>query len=215
MWRIHKVTKEDNDMVKNIEGEFGLLIDKDELKTYDDIKDKFKNFKLDEEYEMELKDEGCESITYLRFFLSNGIEDEYLFLIKLEVFSMTDLKYELISRFLEEEEDKLNKIYEIYQFFYLIKIKYETKFFKFQRFENEENENEEDEDEDEDEKPIPEIQRSFPSDHCIICYTEKPNILNFPCLHICQCEDCEEMGRFTKCSICRKEIQQKILIWQN
>ena len=209
MWRIHKETVESNDYIKEEEGEFGLFYDKDELKSYDDIKSKFRNFKLDQEYEQELKDEGCQSISYLRFFLYNGKEEDiYLFLIKLEVSSMTDLKYEFIC--LWAVEDELENIHSIHEN-YLIKIKYETKFYRFNGLEDED----EDEDEDEESEKIPpEIKPSFPSNHCIICYTEKPNILNYPCLHICQCEGCEEMGRFTKCSLCRKEIQQKIKIWQ-
>ena len=208
MWRIHKITIENSDYIKTVEGEFGLFYDKKELKTYSDIKNKFKNFKLDEEYEQELKDEGCQSITYLRFFLYNGKkEDIYLFLVKLELSSMTDLKYEFIRLF--TVEDELEDIYDVCEN-YLIKIKYETKFYKFQGLENE-DENEEDENE-EDEKIPPEIEDSFPSNNCIICYTSKPNILNFPCLHISTCKDCEEMGRFIKCSICRKEIQRKVKI---
>ena len=207
MWRIHKETVESNDYIKTEEGEFGLFYDKEELKTYSDIKNKFKNFKLDQEYELELKDEGCQSITYLRFFLYNGKEEDiYLFLIKLEVSSMTDLTYEFIS-FSSPEKDELYDMDDICGN-YLIKIKYETKFYRFQGLEDE-NEYEEDEEE---EKIPPIIETAFGSDHCIICYTAKPNILNFPCLHISQCEDCEEMGRFINCSICRKEIQRKVKI---
>ena len=207
MWRIHKVVTDDHNYGKTEKGEFGLFYDKEELKTYNDIKNKFKNFKLEQEYVDELKDEGCQSITYLRFFLYNGKEEDiYLFLVKLEVSSMTDLKYEFIPLFSIEEE--LEEIHDIHGN-YLIKIKYETKFFKFQGLEDED----EDDEYREVEKFIPEIEPSFISDHCIICYIEKPNILNLPCLHFCHCDGCEEMGRFTKCSICRQEIHRKVLIW--
>ena len=209
MWRIHKETIEADDYTKTEEGEFGLFYDKDELKTYDDIRNKFKNFKLDEEYELELKDEGCQSITYLRFYLYNGNEEDIcLFLIKLEVCSMTDLKYEFI--FIYDAEDELDKIHNFHES-HLIKIKYETKFYRFNGLEDENEYEDEDEDEEDDRIP-PIIENSFPSDNCIICYTSKPNILNFPCLHLSQCEGCEEKGKFVKCSICRKEIQRKVKI---
>ena len=206
MWRINKITTEDNDVTKTIEGEFGLFYDKEELKTYSDIKNKFKDFKIDEEYENELKDEGCQSISYFRFFLTNGKEEDiYLFLIKLEVCSLIELTYEYIYSFIVE-----NDLEDIEDFSgnYLIKIKYETKFYKFHGLEDVYEE-----DEEEDEKIPPIIENSFTSDNCIICFTSKPNILNFPCLHISLCEDCEEIGRFLNCSICRKEIQRKVKIW--
>ena len=65
----------------------------------------------------------------------------------------------------------------------------------------------------EDELEIPPIiETGFASDNCIICCVGKPNILNFPCLHISHCESCEEKGRFINCSICRKKIQRKVKI---
>ena len=205
MWRIDKITTEDNDTTKNIEGEFGLFYDKKELKTYSDIKNKFKDFKIDEEYEDELKDEGCQSISYFRFFLYNGKEEDiYLFLIKLEVSSLTELNYEYIYSF--TVEDDLENIQDVDEN-YFIKIKYETNFFKFLGLENE------DEDDEEETNHIPAIiENSFSSDNCIICLKTKPNILNFPCLHLSLCEECEKIGRFLNCSICRKEIIQKVKI---
>ena len=206
MWRVNKITTTDNDVTKNIEGEFGLLYDKKELKTYSDIKNKFKDFKLDEEYEEELKEEGCQSITYLRFFLNNGKkEDIYLFLIKLEVSSLINLTYEYIYSFIVEDE--FEDIHDIDGKNYLLKIKYETIFYKFLGLEDEDEEIEEDE------KIPPIIENVFSSNNCIICVTTKPNILNFPCLHISTCEDCDNIGRFINCSICRKEIQRKVKIW--
>ena len=205
MWRINKITTEDNDSRKTVEGEFGLFYDKEELKTYSDIKNKFKDFKIDEEYVNELKDEECQSISYFRFFLCNGKEENiYLFLIKLEVCSLTELTYDYIYSFTVE-----NNLENIQDFNgnYLLKIKYETNFFKFLGLENE-NEDEEDENE----KIAPIIENSFSSDNCIICLKTKPNILNFPCLHLSLCEECEKIGKFINCSICRKEINRKVRI---
>ena len=205
MWRINKITTEDNDSTKNIEGEFGLDYDNEELKTYLDIKNKFKNFKIDEEYENELIEEQCESISYFRFFLTNGKEDIYLFLIKLEVCSSTELIYEY---YFTSIDDNIDNIQNLDRENYFLRIKSDSKFFKFLSFENL-NENE---DEDEDEKIPPIIENSFSSDNCIICLKSKPNILNFPCLHLSLCEECEKIGRFINCSICRKEIQRKVKI---
>ena len=205
MWRINKITTEDNDSTKNIEGEFGLFYDKEELKTYSDIKNKFKDFKIDEEYVNELKEEECQSISYFRFFLTNGKEEDiYLFLIKLEVCSLTELTYEYIYSFTVE-----NDLEDIQDFSgnYFIKIKYETNFFKFLGLENE---YEDDEDENEEIPAI--IENSFASDNCLICLKTKPNILNFPCLHLSQCEECENIGRFINCSICRLKIERKVKI---
>ena len=112
-----------------------MFYDKEELKTYSDIKNKFKDFKIDEEYVNELKDEECQSISYFRFFLCNGKEEDiYLFLIKLEVCSLTELTYEYIYSFIVE-----NNLEDIQDFNgnYLLKFKYETNFFKFLGLENE------------------------------------------------------------------------------
>ena len=201
MWRIFKVTKEDNMMLRVEEGEFGLFYDKDELKTYDDIENKFKNFKLDEEYETELKDEGYESITYFKFFLYN--EDDYLFSMKLVINSLTDLRYDDFLSIVIGDEMKTEVLHDFHKDNF-IKIKYETKFFKFNEFDDEEEE-------DEDDNPPP-VASSYPSEFCVICYSEKPNILNYPCLHISQCEDCDEKGRFIKCIMCKEEIMYKIKI---
>ena len=155
MWRIRKETIKCDDTRKTEKGEYRLFYNEYELKSCDDIKNKFKNFRLDQEYELELKEEGCQSITYLKFILHNEKEgDIYLFIIKLKVSSMTDLKYELILPF--GIEKKLKKINDI-RGKYSIKVKYETIFFRYLRLEEE------------DEKPTLEIQRSFPSVHCIIC----------------------------------------------
>ena len=202
MWRINKITTEDNYSTKNIEGEFGLDYDNEELKTYSDIKNKFKDFKIDEEYENELIEEQCKSISSYRFFLTNGKEDIYLFLIKLEVCSSTELIYEY---YFTSIDDNIDNIQNLDRENYFLRIKSDSKFFKFIALE----------DEDEEElQTIPAIiENSFSSDNCIICLKLKPNILNFPCLHLSLCEECEKIGRFLNCSICRKEIKRKVKIF--
>ena len=208
MWRINKVKTEDNASTFTIENEFGLYYDHEELKTYSDIENKFKNFKIDEEFENELIEEQCKSLTNYRFFLSNGKEDIYLFLINLEVCSSTELIYEY---YFSSIDDNLDNIQNLDAENYFLKIKSSSKFLKFVPFENED----EDEDEDDEEElyMIPAIiENSFSSDNCIICLKIKPNILNFPCLHLSLCEECEKIGRFINCSICRKEIKRKVKI---
>ena len=209
MWRIHREIVEDNDVIRTERGEYRIFYNEDELKSYDDIKNNFKNFKLDEDYELELKEDGWQSITYLKFYLHNEKEeDTYLFLIKLEVSSMIDLEYELILLFSVEDELKKN-ILDI-RGKYSIKLKYDTNFYKLQGLVNDYED--EDEDDDECELEIPPVVLSYPLDHCAICCEEKPNILNYPCRHLSQCEACNEKGKIIKCIICKEKIQRKIKI---
>ena len=129
MQRVNRTIVLDNYHTKEEKGEFNLFYDTQELKTYDNIKNKFKNFKLDQEYINELKDEGCPSITYLKFFLCNEEKENILlFGINLEISSTTDLEYEFIC--LSAIEDELRELHDICEN-YLIKIMYETKFYKW------------------------------------------------------------------------------------
>ena len=211
MQRINKVIVEDNDMIRREKGEYQIFYNEDEIKSYDDIKNYFKNFKLGEVYESELKEDGYESITYLRFFLHvEKEEDFFLFLIKLDISLNTDLIYE--TNYPSTTEDELREIVNIISGKYSIKLKYETDFYKTLRLEYEEESDEEESDEEDELEIPPIIETGFASDNCIICCVGKPNILNFPCLHISHCESCEEKGRFINCSICRKKIQRKVKI---
>ena len=209
MQRINKVIVEDNDMVRREKGEYQIFYNENEIKSYDDIKNYFKNFKLGEVYESELKEDGYENITYLRFFL-HAEEDIFLFLIKLDISLNRDVIYETIYPS-TNTQDELRELVNQYDGKYPIILKYETDFYKTLRLEYEfDGEYEEYEEEDYEVAPI--IETGFASDNCIICCVGKPNILNFPCLHISHCESCEEKGRFINCSICRKEIQRKVKI---
>ena len=58
----------------------------------------------------------------------------------------------------------------------------------------------------------PPIEIPFVSDNCSVCLTAKPNILFFPCLHQSVCNECEEVGKLLKCSVCREKIERKIKI---
>ena len=202
MWKTKKTIKEENMFRKFEEGELIMIYNKDELKTYDDIKNKFKNFRLDEEYELELKEEGCVSITNFQFFLHDDKEEyNILFLLKLKIDSRAQLRYfDFITN-----EAYTSEVLNDFHKNNCVKIVYETEFFKFNPFDDE------DDDDEEQEEPPP-LALSYPSDQCVICYEEKPNILNYPCLHLSQCEACDEKGKFNKCVICKDEIEYRIKI---
>ena len=56
------------------------------------------------------------------------------------------------------------------------------------------------------------IETCFISDNCSACLSEKPNILNIPCLHLSICNKCEEVGKLIRCLVCREKIERKIKI---
>ena len=209
MQRISNVIVEDSDMVLAEKGEYRLFYNKDELKSYDDIKNYFKNFTLDEVYEKELTESDYESISYFKFYL-HAEENIFLFHIKLDLTldTLNTYGYETIFPS-PDTQDELREIVNQYDGKYPIILKYETNFFKRLEYEFGEEDDEED---DFWSPPPPIIETGFASDNCIICCVGKPNILNFPCLHISHCESCEEKGRFINCSICRKKIQRKVKI---
>ena len=206
MWRINKIKTEDNETSYTIEGEFGYDYDNEELKTYSDIENKFKDFRLDEEFENELIEEQYKSISTFRFFLSNGKEDIYLFFINLEICSTTHSVYDYYFITMPENIPEITNFSKENLF---LRIKSCSKFYKFLTLEDE-DEDPETEDE-EDQIPVI-IENSFPSNNCSICLNNQPNILNFPCLHLSLCEECEKIGRFINCSICRRKIKRKVKI---
>ena len=87
-----------------------------------------------------------------------------------------------------------------------------SKFYRQRALREEFISNDEEEPEtDDEENQIPAIiENSFSSDNCTICLNNKPNILNIPCLHLALCEECEKIGRFINCSICRRKIKRKV-----
>ena len=213
MQRINKIVESDNDMTKKEKGQYQVFYNTDEIKSYDDIKNYFKNFKLEEAYENELKEYGYESVSDFRFYL-HAEDTIFLLLINLDI----SLESGLIYKTLYPSTDVQNEIREtVNQSIgkYPIILHYDTVVYKTLRLEYEEEYefDEEDEEEDDDDYRVsPIIETGFASDNCVVCCVGKPNILNFPCLHISHCESCEEKGRFINCSICRKEIQRKVKI---
>ena len=210
MWLFNKRQVEDNNSTYTIKYYF-MYDSISELKNYRDYLNKFRDFTL-EEYEDELKNEGYQSYSNIIFFLCYKDDFSVLFTITLEMvnnnpeYTYHFNEYETNNITEENINNMLNK-YKDSQENLCLEIHMETKFYRFLSFyDNLESDEEET-------QIIPAIiENSFSSDNCIICLKLKPNILNFPCLHLSLCEECEKLGRFLNCSICRKEINRKVKI---
>ena len=61
-------------------------------------------------------------------------------------------------------------------------------------------------------RPLPPLNNSFKTETCVICLTNKPNILLYDCKHTCICISCNSQGQILDCPTCRKTIVEKILI---
>ena len=234
MFCVYRRQTETTPSTYTIESEFNYDFSINTLKDYIVVKDRFKNFKIDEEYEDQLKDEECQSISNAIFYLCYKNEEIVLFSINIEMIHyISDYKYYFI-----EDPDNIDYINEILDKNYnsngfenlFIRIKMTTKFYKYLSMTNESNEPDElTDNEDYDEIPAI-IENSFPTDCCSVCLTNKPNILNIPtdccsvcltnkpnilnipCLHLAACQKCEETGCFLNCSICRVKIDRKVKI---
>ena len=211
MWCVFKRQTEsyDSTYVMNYEFKHDSF---ENFNNYDEVKNHFRNFTLDEEYEDELKDEGYESFSNIIFYLCYANDSTLLFSATIEItddnpiytFHFKENDFEDFYGFLSDYKNKDLHIL----------MKMESKFYR-QRAIREEfmSVNEEEPETDDEEIQIPAIiENSFSSDNCLICLNNKPNILNFPCLHLSLCEECEKIGRFINCSICRKEIKRKVKI---
>lgn len=44
---------------------------------------------------------------------------------------------------------------------------------------------------------------------CILCYTDKPDVLFFPCQHQACCSDCMSKEPLDNCPICKQNIMMK------
>ena len=205
-----------------------------ENKTYDGIIDKFKNFNFENEEGNiigELKSEfECVSYSNLVFFLYFEKQDNtndfvMLFSATLEITSYDeDPIYNF--NFCEDEElvrEKRKYINDEIKYGnsknQYINIMMNTKFYFNQRLNNDNGEYDDEEyndynstDEDDDNRIPAIIETPFSADFCSICLTNIPNILNFPCLHLSVCDNCETQGRLVNCSVCRKRIERKVKI---
>ena len=183
------------------------------INNYDVIKNHFTNFKIDREYENFLTDQGNHSLSYLKFKLRNTNDEEdwiHLLAITIETDAVIEPTY--IYYFREDHYDSFpgsfidflnnNKVLENFY----INIEMDTIFYL-----NLGNNIDEDESEDEVEI-IPIIEDVFRTEECCICFVNKPNILNYPCLHLSICKECEEEGKFINCCNCRQRVYRKIKI---
>ena len=208
MWRISRTQTENTFTSFTVLNEFGMFYDNDNINSYQDIKTEFIGFTLDPEIEREILDENCASISTMRFYLTNNDESLYLFVVELQVGNVNTADYNI--SFLSFPENIFNENSFDKEGYY-IKIIMETKYYKNIELNN--NNNEESDEEILDFNMIPAImENKFAADECCICLINKPNILNFPCLHLSVCEECELTGRFLNCACCRKRIERKVKI---
>ena len=70
----------------------------------------------------------------------------------------------------------------------------------------------ESEDELEEDKTHITVSKPFKSDECVICLTNKPDLIFINCLHCCVCLKCERRKPFNRCPSCRTDISMKINI---
>ena len=56
------------------------------------------------------------------------------------------------------------------------------------------------------------VKKPFVSDQCVVCLSNKPNLIFIKCLHCCVCLECEKRRPFNKCPSCRTNILMKINI---
>ena len=207
MWCVFKRQTEsyDSTYVMNYEFKYDNF---ENFNNYDDVKNHFINFTLDEEYEDELKDEGYESFSNIIFYLCFTNDDTFLFSTTIEItdenpiytFHFKENDFEDFYSFLSNYKDKNLHIL----------MKMESKFYR-QRVLHEEEFISEDDEEELGIIPVI-IENSFSSDNCAVCLNNQPSILILPCLHVCHCITCEEEGLINKCPLCREKIDRKIVI---
>ena len=215
MWCFNKRQIENNDSSYTIEYYF-MYDSISKLKSYRDFLNKFKEFTL-EEYEDELKNEGYQSYSNVVFFLRHKDDFSVLFSLTLEIvdnnpeYTYYFNEYETNNITEKNINDMLNK-YKDSSENLCLEIHMNTKFYRTMSFHNNlETDDEVSDNEDYNEIPAI-IENSFASDNCSVCLTNKPSILNFPCLHLSVCERCEGKGCFINCSICRVKIERKVKI---
>ena len=56
------------------------------------------------------------------------------------------------------------------------------------------------------------ISEPYYIDECVICLSNKPDILFAHCLHHCVCLECEKIAPFERCPYCKSIIAMKIKI---
>ena len=194
-----------------------------ETKKFDSILEKFNNYRFVEHLDFLRNYHDCQSYSTILFsiiFIINGEERKFfLFTGSIQISDRNNIDYasSTIYEDVEEREKIVDDLlkYNLYDKVF-VRGEMDIKFYKMRSldlFEDYEEEADEGISDDDDDDTIPAIIESpFISDNCSICLSEKPNILNIPCLHLSVCSSCEETGKLLKCSVCRKKIERKIKI---
>ena len=188
------------------------------FKTFEEIVDKFYDYRFTEHIGFLRNDHDCQSRSTISFSINikhGGIEIKHLlFYARLEIFNRTEVDY-ITSPMCDDVRDTESYVDGCLRFKdydkVIVKAKMEIKFYKnrsLDQYEYVESDN--DEYNNADEPAI--IESAFTSDDCSVCLSKKPNIINFPCLHLAICCSCEEEGNLLRCVVCRKRIVRKIKI---
>ena len=191
-------------------------------KTFEGVVNKFKNFRFDEQFINEIREEfECQSYSHLVFFLKFEEKDEstdiiLLFSSVLEISSRHESEYYLHFcediETLDRRKNHVNNRFKLNNYNkHYVKVMMDTRFFINRGLDIVDQYDDERYDEEEEELPAI-IELPFISDNCSICLSAIPNILNIPCLHLSVCSQCEEIGKLLKCSVCRKKIERKVKI---
>ena len=191
------------------------------FKTYEEVYNKFKDFRFDEQFINEIKDEfECQIYSYIVFTIYFDDIYQNLFCAEMEIPNRNEIIYKihppsncietktiindfLQSRFIKKVwvQARINITFHVLNGLDM-----------YERYQEESEEDEEENLEDEDEPKQIQIEKPFISDNCSICLEAKPNILYLPCRHLAVCSSCEEAWPLINCSVCRKTIQRKIKI---
>ena len=188
------------------------------FKTFEEIVDKFYDYRFNEHIDFLRNDHDCQSRSTISFSINikhGGIEIKHsLFYARLEIFNRTEVDY-ITSPMCDDVRDTESYVDGCLRFKdydkVIVKAKMEIKFYKnrsLDQYEYVESDN--DEYNNADEPAI--IESAFTSDDRSVCLSKKPNIINFPCLHLAICCSCEEEGNLLRCVVCRKRIVRKIKI---
>ena len=183
---------------------------------FDAIFDKFNNYRFVEHLDLIRDYHDCQSYSTIIFYIVFKINEEekkfFLFTGFLQIDNRNDIDYSTSSIYqdVEEREKIVNNLlkYKLYDKVF-IRAEMDIKYNKLISLDI--HEIYEEYSDDEDLQPAI-IETPFISDNCSVCLSEKPNIINLPCLHLSICHKCEETGKLIKCLVCRKKVDRKIKI---
>ena len=187
------------------------------IKSYDDIKNHFTNFKIDERYESFITSESNHSLSYVKILLRNkeNEDDNWINLLSLtvetdQIISPTYTYHFRQDIYDEEPGSFINFLKEnpnLENFF--INIEMDTIFYLHLvvGIDSDDDEEETTTDDNSDTSAI--IEDIFKTEECSVCLLNNPTILYYPCLHLSVCKPCEENGKFKYCVICRGKVYRK------